>query len=129
MKTDINFMSDVEHLVNTFYDKIREDEMLGEIFDSRIQDRWPEHLEKMYRFWQTVLLEEHTYNGSPFRPHADLPVHTEHFDRWMKIFTETVDENFAGETARKAIAQGERMAHMFNHKIDYFRKNKNVPLL
>lgn len=70
MKQDILTIEDVKLLVNSFYDKIRRDELLGPVFNGIIQDRWPVHLEKMYRFWQTVLLQEHTYFGSPFLPHA-----------------------------------------------------------
>lgn len=128
MKTDISYRSDIEHLVDTFYDKVRKDDLIGNIFDSRIEDRWPEHLEKMYRFWETVLLDNHTYQGSPFAPHARLPVERAHFDRWIALFTETVDENFAGETARKAIWRGEKMAEMFQHKINYFKNSSTSPL-
>ena len=39
-------------MVNTFYDKIKEDELLGPIFNERIQDRWASHLETMYKFWE-----------------------------------------------------------------------------
>jgi hypothetical protein len=41
-------------------------------------------------------LGEHTYNGSPFPPHAKLPVDNEHFAAWMALFTKTVDELFTG---------------------------------
>lgn len=68
MRQDILTIEDVKLLVDRFYEKIRVDELLGPIFNERIQNRWPEHLEKMYRFWQTVLLGEHTYFSSPF-PH------------------------------------------------------------
>lgn len=68
MKKDITKLEDIKLLVDTFYGKVREDEKLQDIFNNVIQDRWPEHLEKLYRFWQTVLLEKHTYHGSPFLP-------------------------------------------------------------
>ena len=83
---DITQLEDVKELVDRFYGKVREDTLLGPIFDTRIGDRWPEHLEKMYKFWQTVLLNEHTYYGSPFAPHAQLPVDKAHFDRWLTLF-------------------------------------------
>ena len=60
-KRDIDAIEDIKLMVDSFYGKVREDAMLSFIFNDRIQDRWPEHLEKMYRFWQTVLLDEHTY--------------------------------------------------------------------
>lgn len=123
---DISELDDVKLLVNTFYDKIRADELLGNIFDSIIQDRWPEHLEKMYRFWQTVLLKEHTYQGSPFVPHATLPVQSEHFDRWVKLFNETVDSFFVGEIADEAKYRGDLMAQMFLGKINYYQGNPAI---
>ena len=110
---DIQDLDDIKLLVNTFYGRIRENDMLKDIFNNVIQDRWPQHLEKMYRFWQTVLLEERTYSGTPFVPHAKLPVEKEHFDQWVRLFNGTVDDLFAGEKAERAKWQGERMAEMF----------------
>lgn len=126
---DISGIDDIRLLVNTFYGKIREDDLLKDIFNNVIQDRWGEHLEKMYRFWQTVLLEEHTYNGSPFLPHARLPVEKEHFDQWLSLFGQAMDELFAGPKAERAKWQANRMAEMFQHKINYYRNNKSTPLL
>jgi len=127
---DIEKLEDVKNLVDSFYGKVREDELIGHIFNDVIQDRWPEHLEKMYRFWQTILLEEHTYSGRPFVPHMKLPVEREHFNRWLELFFETVDELFAGKKADLAKWQGNRMAEMFQLKIAYFRENsQQTPLL
>ena len=126
--TDIKTIEDIQLLVNTFYDRIRKNEILGPIFDGIIQNKWPEHLEKMYRFWQTVLLEEHTYFGSPFPPHAKMPVNKTHFDQWVGLFSMTVDELFVGETANRAKWQGDRMATMFQYKIAYYQDQNGQPL-
>ncbi len=128
-KNEITNIQDIKRLVEQFYKKVRQDELLKDIFNSVIQDRWSEHLEKMVRFWQTVLLEEHTYYGSPFIPHAQLPVEKSHFDQWLKLFNETIDEHFTGEKAKKAKWQGERMAEMFQHKIEYYKNNTAKPIL
>jgi hemoglobin len=124
----IENIEDIKLLVNSFYDKVRQDSMLKDIFNERIKDQWPKHLEKMYRFWQTVLLEEHTYYGSPFAPHANMPVDAEHFERWIKLFTETVDELFSGEVADEAKWRAGKMAEMFNYKIQYFRDSNEKPI-
>lgn len=118
---DILDLEDVKQLVDAFYAKVREDNMLAPVFNERIQDRWPEHLEKMYRFWQTVLLDEHTYYGAPFPPHAKLPVSHAHFERWLQLFNQVVDELFAGEKAEEAKWRGQKMAQMFEIKIGHFR--------
>jgi hemoglobin len=83
----------------------------------------PEHLDKMYRFWQTILLNEHTYTGSPFAPHANMPIDAEHFDTWKAIFLRTVDELFSGEQARTIKWRAISMAEVFLAKIEYSRQN------
>ena len=118
---DITDLEDIKLLVNTFYAKVQKDEFIGPIFNEKIGNRWPEHLEKMYRFWQTILLEVHSYSGSPFPPHKQLPVAKEHFQRWMEIFTETTNSLFKGPLAEEAKLRAQNMAEMFNYKIEYFR--------
>lgn len=128
-KHDIRELNDVKLLVDTFYGKVRNDDLIGPIFNERIQDRWPQHLNKMYTFWQTVLLSEHTYFGTPFPPHAQLPVEGEHFERWLFIFKETVAELFSGKTADEALWRANKMAEMFQSKIQYYKKNSQNSLI
>ena len=125
---DIENIKDIQLLVDSFYSKIRNDEQLGHIFNNIIKDRWPEHLEKMYRFWQTILLDDQTYFGSPFVPHAKMPVDKTQFEQWIKLFSETVDENFVGKKAEQAKWQGQRMADMFHYKIEYIKNSSTTPL-
>ena len=121
---DISTLEDIKLLVDTFYSKVQRDDIIGSIFNEKIGNRWPEHLEKMYRFWQTILLEVHSYSGSPFPPHKQLPVAKEHFDRWMEIFTETTNSLFSGPLAEEAKLRAKNMAEMFNYKIEYFRNDQ-----
>jgi hemoglobin len=44
---EIISLDDIKKLVDTFYGKVRKDELIGPVFDERIHDRWPQHLEKM----------------------------------------------------------------------------------
>ena len=121
---EIISLHDIKKLVDTFYEKVRKDDLIGPIFNEKIQDRWPRHLEKMYTFWQTVLLGEHTYFGSPFPPHANLPVSHQHFEKWMELFKQTLDELFTGAIAEDAKWRAAKMAEMFESKIEYY---KNMP--
>ncbi|MFT5251710.1 MAG: hemoglobin [Flavobacteriales bacterium] len=122
VQSDITSLDDIILLVDTFYAKVQTDDFIGPIFNQKIGNRWPEHLEKMYRFWQTILLEVHSYSGSPFPPHKHLPVDKAHFDRWMEIFIVTVDSLFQGIIADEAKLRAKNMAEMFNYKINYFRE-------
>lgn len=124
LKHDIRDMSDIQIMVDAFYAAIREDELLGPIFNGVIQDRWPTHLEKMYRFWQSILLNENTYHGSSFDPHAKLPIEKTHFERWQSLFSATVDAHFAGPKADEAKDRAHKIGMIFNYKIDYLRSEK-----
>ncbi len=128
MKKQILCLDDVKLLVNTFYESVRADPVLSPIFDERLGDCWPQHMEKMYKFWQTVLLNEHTYYGSPFTPHALLEVDHSHFQKWIALFRQTVDTLFHGERAEEAKWRAEKMAEMFEHKNAYYRKNLSKSL-
>ena len=99
---DICTEVDVAALVNTFYDKVRNDEMLAGVFNAIIKDNWPAHLNRMTDFWSTILLYTKTYKDDPLPKHLPLPVGREHFDRWLFLFNETIDELFEGEIANNA---------------------------
>jgi hemoglobin len=118
---DIIASEDIKTLVDAFYEKVRRDELLSPIFNERIQNRWPQHLEKMYSFWQTVLLNEQTYSGSPFPPHAHLPINHSHFEKWVELFISTIDELFTGDKSTEAKWRAIKMAEMFQNKIEYYR--------
>lgn len=126
---DISNIEDVRLLVDSFYGKVREDRLIGPIFIGAIGDHWPAHLDKMYRFWQTVLLEEHTYFGSPFAPHARMPLEGRHFESWLGLWHATVDELFEGPKAEEAKWRAGKMAEMFLSKITYYRNNPAKPIL
>jgi hemoglobin len=129
LKTDITNLNDIKVLVDNFYTKIRDEKLLGPIFNGIIGDNWPAHLTKMYGFWQTLLLDTPAYSGSPFLKHAKLPIAKEHFDRWMELFNETVDEHFAGVKADEAKWRAARMSEMFQYKLDYLKNNPAEPLI
>ena len=123
---EIMALEDIRLLVDTFYERVRKDELIGPIFEDRLKGKWEHHLPKMYSFWQTILLGEHTYYGSPLLPHLDMPVEGRHFSRWIGIFHQTVDELFTGEIAKEAKWRSERMAEMFNYKINMFKNNSGA---
>ncbi len=129
MKHDIKHIDDIKTLVNTFYDRIQKNELLAPIFANKIMGNWEPHLEKMYRFWETILLEKHSYFGSPFPPHAQLPVVQQHFDEWLKLWHNTVNELYEGEKANEAKWRADKMAILFHHKIEYYKNSDAHPLV
>jgi hemoglobin len=78
----------IKRLVNAFYGKVREDVLLGPVFEARIAE-WEPHLERMCAFWSSVALMSGRYHGRPMEKHLPLPVDGRHFDRWLELFEGT----------------------------------------
>ncbi|MBK8582715.1 MAG: group III truncated hemoglobin [Flavobacteriales bacterium] len=128
VKGDISTIEDIRLLVDTFYGRARLDDLVGPIFNDTIKDRWPEHLAKLYNFWQTVLLNVQSYSGSPFMAHAKLPVDKPHFERWIQLFHGTIDDLFVGPKADEAKQRAGLMAQMFQYKLASIRNDGTTPI-
>ena len=89
------------------------DDLLGPIFAAAAVD-WPSHIETVTAFWMDQLFGTRTYKGNPLRAHeaiaSSIPFDAEHFDRWLTLFTETVDERYEGPVAELAKARAAKMA-------------------
>lgn len=122
---DIEGRAEIENLVNSFYTKVRRDDLLRPIFDEVAQVNWAEHLPKLYAFWQTVLFGNGGFRGNPLAVHKQLVAETvmdwPRFQRWVGLFRETVDELYVGERATHIKSAADDMAHVIYSKIN------NVP--
>ena len=119
---DIEKLDDIKLLVDTFYQAVQLDELIGPIFNEVVANRWPQHLEKMYRFWQSILLNEPAYSGRPFPPHQKLDIHQKHFDQWVNLFETTVCRLFEGKNADEAIKRAQLMGALFGAKHAHLRQ-------
>lgn len=126
---DISTITDVKILVDDFYNRIRANELLAPIFNGIIGEHWEKHLQRMYDFWQTILLETPVYNGSPFLKHEKLPISKAHFDVWIELWNQTIEDHFKGEKADEAKWRAARMSEMFQYKLAYYKNNSAQPLI
>jgi len=123
MKPDISTPADIRALIDTFYEKVQADDVIGYIFNDIAQVDWPHHLPIMYKFWEFLLLgTQDAYRGNPIQKHYDLhakhPLKIEHFDRWVKLFQGTVDELFEGAGADNAKFRAFAIAETWKPKFD-----------
>lgn len=120
MKT-LTDRSDIQTLVDAFYQKVLNDDLIGYFFTEVIQLDFEKHMPKMYDFWETTLFHKAIYKGNPMQVHKDLngksPLKKEHFDRWVQLFLETIDELFEGEKAELAKQRAQSIALMMQIKI------------
>ncbi|MEH6433778.1 group III truncated hemoglobin [Massilia sp. DD77] len=103
--------SSIIRLVDTFYGRVREDAVLGPVFEAKLAGRWQEHMPRMYAFWTKVLLGTGEFEGNVFGKHMALSgIGSEHFIRWLMLFKLTTVEVFGAEEAKEAILVAERIA-------------------
>lgn len=101
---DLENREDVSLLVNTFYSKLRADEVLGPIFNGIITD-WDGHLELLTDFWETQLFLKRKYYGNPIKAHNEMDdkmnhsITPEHFGLWLNLWFQTIDALFTGDNA------------------------------
>jgi hemoglobin len=124
-KKDITQKEDIQLLVDSFYEKVLKDETIGYIFTDVAKLNVPEHMPIMYDFWSSVLLGTTAYKRNPMDKHFALnekePLKKEHFDRWLELWFETVDELFTGEIAKEAKNRASTIGRLMLFKMEEAR--------
>src|SRR4051812_45900527 len=114
---DIATREDCEALVRAFYGRALEDPIIGWIFTDVAKLDLEAHVPVLASFWETLLLGAQTYDRGAFHPHAALHakvgLRAGHFERWLMLWYQTVDELFAGPNAEAAKAAAYRLANAF----------------
>lgn len=128
---DIADRADVERVVRAFYAKAMTDTMIGYLFTDVAKLDLDAHIPRITDFWETVLLGSGSYSGGAFAVHQQLhdrsPLRGGHFERWITLWTLTVDERFAGPTAEQAKAHARRVARAFDRRLQGLPDEPVVP--
>ena len=118
---DIETREDCERLVRAFYGRALTDEIIGWLFTDVAQLDLERHVPRITAFWETILLGAGTYGGGAFGPHVALNQKARlrggHFERWVWLWTATVDELFSGPHADLAKAHAQRVARAFHARL------------
>lgn len=121
MKKDIASRDDIMILVNSFYNHVKRDKLLGPVFTDIAKVNWNTHLPKMYDFWENVIFHTGSYHGNTLKVHTNLndlsPLNADHFEHWLLLFKVTANELFEGENINKAINKAESIATVIRIKI------------
>ncbi|MBC7865251.1 MAG: group III truncated hemoglobin [Bacteroidia bacterium] len=119
VKKEINSKEQIEILIRHFYSKLLKDEMISKHFVTLDLEH---HIPKVVAFWAFVLLDEAGYNTNVFEKHLHLNLDMEQTKRWLKLFTESIDELFTGEKAELAKQRAESIAYIFGSKFEEIKK-------
>ena len=113
-RAELRSRDDVDRLVRSFYRDAAMDDLLGPVFAPAARSKLVVAHRPAHKLWCWQLLGESGYAGNPLRAH--LPVHgrtpftAAHFERWLELFTASVDHHFRGPTADMAKSRATKMA-------------------
>lgn len=116
---DIETREDLEFLLAEFYKIAVVDAEIGHHFDGL---DLAAHLPIIVDFWEKLLFGKQTYFGNPLAVHKILheksPLTLVNFQRWVQIFSDTVDKFFDGERADSAKLRAKMIAHSLNQNLN-----------
>jgi len=121
-KKDITTRDDIYLLVSSFYEKVRNNAVLGPFFNGKIKD-WDAHLERLTTFLESSLFLKTKYNGNPLEVHVSVDresgqkISELHFGTWINLWIETINEHFEGEYAENAKSRARKMGTFLYLKI------------
>ena len=102
----------MRRLIPAFYARVRRDPMLGPVFDTIIDDRWPAHIETVISFWLYVTRLDRSYNARNF-----IPAHIKHaairadlIPQWLALFRDTAEDFCSADCAAVLVDIAQRMA-------------------
>ncbi len=117
---DIQTRDDIDVLMRSFYSRAMSDETIGYLFTEVAKLDLDEHLPVIGDFWDSLLLGAGNYQRHHRHPmllhiqlHEKSPLLQVHFERWLELFVETVDESFQGRVAANMKMRAHAIANRF----------------
>lgn len=124
---DLCTEEEITRLVHDFYARVRDDAVLGPVFDAHVHD-WDVHLPKMVDFWSSALRGTARFRGAPMPRHAALPGLTaDLFGRWLTLFAATT-ATLGNEAMReRANDLAQRIAESLWYGYQMARRTESLP--
>ena len=120
---DIAVREDIEKVLAAFYGRAIEDPLIGRFFTEVVPLHLPTHLPLITDFWVSVLFQSRGYGKNVMQIHQNIsslsPIVKEHLDRWVQLFTQTIDSLFTGEKANLMKQRGASIATMMDIKLNH----------
>ena len=100
---DIENRKDIVSILDAFYRKTFSDELIGRFFTEVVPLNLETHIPVIADFWEAVVFNTRSYRKNVMEIHQHInalsAIRKEHLDRWVKLFTATIDEHFDGNKA------------------------------
>ena len=102
-KQDIENRKDIENLLHAFYRKVFTDQLIGHFFTIIVPLDLEKHIPLIADFWESIIFNTQNYRKNVMEIHHDInkqsSIKKEHLDRWVEVFSQTIDEFHEGKNA------------------------------
>lgn len=119
----IESRSDIETVLTSFYKKAFDDKLIGRFFTEVVPLDVVTHLPVITDFWESIILNKQVYCKNVMQIHQHIhqisAIEKEHLDRWVQIFTTTIDEHFAGNKATLMKQRAQSIATLMDIKLNH----------
>ena len=123
MKPDLQNREDIEAVLEAFYSAVFRDPVIGYFFTEVVPLKLEEHLPVIADFWESVVFGARGYRKDVMAVHRGIhelsAIRKEHLDRWVALFTATVEEGFAGERAELMKQRARSIATLMDLKLNH----------
>jgi hemoglobin len=123
MKKDIESREQLEAFLWAFYKKAFADELIGHFFIEVVPLNLETHVPVIANFWESVAFNKPSYRKNVMEVHKHIhhlsKIRKEHLDRWVKLFTETLAENFDGDRAELMKQRARSIATLMDIKLNH----------
>lgn len=103
----------LRRLLWTFYAKVMQDPILAPVFLAKVgpfpEGGWPVHIARLEGFWRAVTHGPSDYKGRPGAAHIGLGIGSEHFERWLELWEQTLNEQLPTTEAQALLQAAQRM--------------------
>jgi hemoglobin len=125
---DIENRSDIEFVLNRFYTGVFSDELIGHFFTEVVPLKLETHVPVIADFWEGMIFNTHGYRKNVMEIHAGIhkieAIKKIHLERWVQLFTKTLDENFAGKNTTLMKQRAASIATLMDIKLNHAQIKK-----
>ena len=122
-ENDIESREQLEEFLRAFYKKAFADELIGRFFTEVVPLDLDTHIPIIANFWESIVFNKPSYRKNVMEVHQHIhhisKIKKEHLHRWVKIFTETLDERFTGLKTELMKQRAKSIATLMDIKLNH----------
>ena len=120
---DIETRDDIVSMLYSFYNRAFKDELIGRFFTEVVPLDLETHIPVIADFWESIVLGTRGYRKNVMEVHQHIhhlsAIKKEHLERWVFLFTGTVDALFKGDKAELMKQRARSIATLMDIKLNH----------